>query len=292
MRRVAKPLVCAAVTLGVAIFGFDGTSGQEVRKQVVKKEEVKVRPAPPVAVNVAGRFAVNDAAVQQFEQQFGAQFRQLYRSELHFMRLVTQPTRHQYEAIAADGEAVLKATTRKFAEVMMRGVPSDQSDPRAALADAVAKSVRTTLSPDQAARYQTELDQREAARKRAVLLNLVGMADSVLILTAEQRDQLYAILETNWHDSWNQAQWLTISGQYYPPMPDAKILPILTEAQRAVWRGIPKGNVRFGFSLSAVPGVEIGEEKWDDDRPGAAAERAGGKAADKAPQTAKPVGEK
>ena len=67
--------------------------------------------------------------LQQFEQQFGAQFRQLHRTELHFMRLVCQPTKQQYEKIAADGETTLQATIKQFA-ASMRGVVSGDPDPR------------------------------------------------------------------------------------------------------------------------------------------------------------------
>src|SRR5439155_14546295 len=111
---------------------------------------------------------------------------------------------------------------------------------------AVAGAVRETLPPEQAARYQKELDQRATARKHAILLNLIGMLDNALFLTTEQREQLFEILKNNWQDSWNQSQWFTLAGQYYPPMPDAKIVPILTEPQKDIWRGLSKGNIRFG----------------------------------------------
>ena len=55
------------------------------------------------------------------------------------------------------------------------------------MAEALAKSVRAHLSPDQAARYQKEIDERAAAHKQAVVLNLVVMVDRALVLTSEQR---------------------------------------------------------------------------------------------------------
>src|SRR5207245_1580194 len=110
---------------------------------------------------------------------------------------------------------------------------------RTPIADAVAKLVRTTLSPEQAARYQEELGKRPAARKRAAVLNLVVHVDKVLVLTPEQRDKLGKILEKKWHDSWNSTQMLMYGDRFFPPMPDAEILPILTDAQKTVWRGIP-----------------------------------------------------
>src|SRR5262249_38391206 len=40
-----------------------------------------------------------EVMVQRFEQQLSPQFRQMYRTELHFLRLVTQPTKQQFEKI-------------------------------------------------------------------------------------------------------------------------------------------------------------------------------------------------
>ena len=56
------------------------------------------------------------------------------------------------------------------------------------------------------------------------------------------------VLAANWDNSWNQTQIFMYGGQYMPAMPDAKIVPLLSEPQRAVWRGISKGNVQFGIN--------------------------------------------
>jgi hypothetical protein len=223
--------------------------------------------------------------VREAEQQLAPHFRQSYRTELHFMRLLCQPSKQQYERIAADGEPVLKETIKKFAVIAYRQV--EKPYPRELIADALLKLVRTTLSPEQAARYQKELDQRSAARKRAVVQNLVAKVDHALVLTAEQRGKLAEILENNWQDSWNKTQ-LFMYDQPFPNMPDAKILPILTETQRIVWQSIPK-SVNFGFDLGTVRGIELEEEVWDDDRPLNPPNRRDGRAAVKNEGTTKPV---
>src|SRR5262249_21833841 len=81
---------------------------------------------------------------KQFEQQWGPQFRQLHKTELHFMRVVCQPTRQQFDRIAVDSEPAMKATMRKLAQGMQRGRFIDDFDPRTPITDAVAKSVRST----------------------------------------------------------------------------------------------------------------------------------------------------
>jgi hypothetical protein len=296
MRRIAHLLVGAAGVIWLSTCGFVEPSGQAFAQEAVPK---LIQEAVRMFAPAAGRMmmAQEDALVQQFEQQFGVQFRQLYRTELHFMRFVCQPTKQQYEKIAAEGETALKATVKKFAvnwRDLQQGRPSafEQSDPRAAIADALAKLVRATLSPEQAARYQKELDLRAEARKRVVLLNLVAKVDKVLVLTTEQRDKLREILEDNWKDSWNQTQMLMYGGQHFPSMPDLEIRLILTATQKNVWSDIPKGDIRFGFHLGFVQGIEIEEEVWDDEQPQKNPERLDGKAAVTGKGTTKPVEKK
>lgn len=301
MRRSADLLFCAAGALWLATVGFVQPSGQASADEVPRKNAREaVQNLAQEALRKMGmahqealrKNAQEAAMAQQFEQHFAPQFRQLYRTELHFMRLVCQPTKQQYEKIAADGEAALKTTLRNVAlkaRVLNEGRPAalEQFDPRMSIADALAGSVRATLSSEQAARYQTELDQRAVTRKRVVLLNLVAKVDKVLILTTEQRDKLGAILEDNWKDSWNQTVFMH-GGHLFPRMPDMDIRLILTETQKNVWSGIQK-NVQFGWDLGIVPGLEIGEEVWDDDPPQENPERAKGKAAVKGQRTTKPV---
>ena len=268
MRRTANRLVCAAGAVWLSTCGFFASSGQAFAQNVAPKMEPQ-KPVPNAALEARRKAQLDqqDAMVQQFEQQFAPQFRQLYRTELHFVRLVCQPTKQQFENISADGEPALKETIKKFA-MSMRGAAMVQSDPRTPIADALAKSVRATLSAEQAARYQAELDHRAVARKRVALLNLVANIDKILLLSPEQREQLSEILEKNWNESWNQTQMLMYMGQSFPQMPDVRILAILTETQKSVWRGISKGNVRFGFNLGMVQGIELDDPVWDD-RPAA-----------------------
>jgi hypothetical protein len=273
MRRRAK-LLCATAVVGLAIFGFIAPSGRAVAEDLLQFFGRKAQEVGQAA-----------AQVLQFEQQFGPQFRQLYKTELHFMRLVCQPTKEQYDRIAADGEPALKATMVKFAATWNRPVPHNQnddlSDPRALIVSALAQSVRSNLSSEQAARYQAELDQRAAARQRITVLNLVSKMDKLLILTTAQREKLGEILKENWHEEWNQPQWLTIGGQWFPTMPDDKILPVLTETQKNVWRDTQKGNIRFGFHLGMMQMVELGDEVWDFQAPAENAEPMDGKAVTK-----------
>jgi hypothetical protein len=233
--------------------------------------------------------AQDAAAVQEFEQQFGQQFRQLYKTELHFLRVVCQPTKQEFEKISADGTTVLTTATRKLAlawrEARQHGggvFTAQRSDPRKLIADGLTKSVTARLSPEQAARYQKELEQRAAARKRALVLQTLAKLDKTLLLTAEQRDKFREILDKSVNDSWQQMQMVMYGDNYFPQLPEFKVLPLLNETQRAVWRGIPRQNIGFGFDLGIVPGINIEDEVWDDDRPAEKQKRADGQPTTKA----------
>jgi hypothetical protein len=207
---------------------------------------------------------VEDARVREFKQHYGSRFRQLYKTELHFVRMVCEPTKQQFEKIAADGEPALQTTIRRIAATWRRPVANDQSDLRTLILEALAKSARSILSPAQSTRYQKEVDNRWAARKQMMVLNLVSDLDSILLLSADQRVRLGEILQNNWDDSWNKDRWLNRGSRFFPPMPDEKILPLLTETQKQVWRSLSKGNFRVGFNPGLLPGFELEEEVWND----------------------------
>jgi hypothetical protein len=220
---------------------------------------------PPVPDNVAKAQA---ARVKVLEQRFASSFRQMYKMELHLMRLTCQPSKQQFERIAADGEPALHAAIKEYVQRMTGRVigPRSQSDPRKPIVDALLKSVRAVLSPEQAARYQKELELRAAARKRMALRNLVAKLDKVLLLTPQQREQLSKILESHWTDSFNDVRMFQYGQLYFPKMPEQDIVPILTSDQKEVWNVLHKRVVNFGFYMSS-PSVDVGDEVWNEAQP-------------------------
>jgi hypothetical protein len=248
-RPLKWPLVAAAV-LGLAAIGLNDAAGQLIH--------------PPKKAEVKADANNDDAVVRQVEQQYGAQIRQVHRTEMHLMRIVAEPTKEQYEKIAADGVTAMKAAAKKYADAMNgNGFIGDEFDPRKSIAEVIAQSVRSTLSPEQFARYEKELKLRTAARKRMVVSNLVSMVDGILILRPDQREKIREILNDNWNEIWDQPQLYMYGRQYIPPMPDAKINPILTDTQRTVWQGVQKMNVRFGMNGRNARAINIPDEAWD-----------------------------
>ena len=251
-------------------------------KAEAKKEEPKAAPAVEakqilevfeafgaVAEVFAGAVGAEVVGGDPLEQQFLQQFRQLSKTELSFVRAICQPNAEQSKKIKVASDAGLKTAVKKFAEVqkkMQQGMRAGEEpqwpDPRKLMSDALLKSVKETLSADQAKRYVAELEKRAAARKRAALLNLVAKLDKDLVLTADQRGKLTEALDSNWKDAWGQQLEVFMYGDtYMPVLPDAHVLPVLTEKQKQIWNGIPKqhnqiwGWAGFGF----VQAMEVEE---------------------------------
>jgi hypothetical protein len=203
----------------------------------------------------------------QFGPQFSPYFRQLYKTELRFMRLATEPTKQQYEKIAAEGDPSIKVALREYVKRFNGGNGNINTfNPSRPMTDAISKAVNKLLSPEQAARYQKELDARITASKRMAVDNLVVMVDKTLNLSADQRLKLVDILLNNWNESWNQTQYFLNEGRWFPAMPDAKISPILTESQRVIWKATNKNNVQFGIGGGGLrDGNDLDEEMWPED---------------------------
>lgn len=210
-----------------------------------------------------------EAGGDPLEQQFLQQFRQLSKTELNFVRTVCQPDAEQLKKIKAASEVGLKVTVKKFAEIqkkLQQGVRAGEQpqwpDPRKLMSDVLLKSIQETMSDDQVKRYEAELEKRLSARRRAALLNLVAKLDKDLVLTGDQRGKLSEALNSNWQDAWcHQLEVFMYGDSYMPVLPDAHILPSLTEKQQQIWTAIPKqhnqiwGWAGFGF----VQAVDVEE---------------------------------
>jgi hypothetical protein len=240
-KKVAEVLKAGAVFVAPA----------KVQVRIAEQERLIQQRAVRLAMSA---FANANDNLEPLIQQFTPQFRNTLRIELHFLLTVCAPTEDQRKLIAVDGEAALKEAAKKFAEMqqaMMQGRwrgNTPQPDPRKIIQDALARSVKTRLSPEQAARYQAELEQRKASRKEVAVRNLVAKLDHDLFLADEQREKLVESLSKNWNDAWCQSLDILVNNeQYFPNIPNQYILPFLNPTQKKVWSGTARnGAVFFG----------------------------------------------
>lgn len=230
-------------------------------------------PAPrraAVAAMVGPAVAVGQQ--EQLEAQALTQMRPILRAQLHFVRKVCQPTKAEMKLIEDDAEAILKEAAKKHAVFQQRQMQGQQqagnnSSPQKLLRDSFAKSVKTHLSPDQAARFQDEVDRQAADRRKAVVRKLVARLDRDLVLSAEQREKIFESLVFHWQDAWcPQLEVFMYGDQFFPNIPDKHVSVFLNETQRKVWRARQQnqGNIFFG-GMNVMGGL-LGESlPWEDD---------------------------
>jgi hypothetical protein len=221
---------------------------------------------------VVGDVNLNGNALNQFEAQYGRHFDQVVKTELHFIRLVCQLTREQYDAMASDGKLIRTKTINKFAllqQGMNRGIQSSSDhDTRKPIADGLLESAKRHLKPDQVAKYESELAERNNAKKEVSVLTTAAKVDRKLVLNTEQRAQVSKILSENWNEPWGSTQMMMYGGDHFPNVPDRELTPILTATQKKVWRTVTQQNqVFFGFNIGMNQGIAIADEQWDDDKP-------------------------
>jgi hypothetical protein len=260
-KKGAQPIAEKRVVEGrFAVPAMRLAPAQKVEKAAVRKAGNGVRVAPAMNAN--------------FAQQFMPHFQKILKGELHFMRMVCECNRQQFEKVAAETEPALKEMTEKFGQRNQNGFiivnaglagqeGDEQNDPQLQITKAMVKAVRKQLPTELADRYEKEINERMEASKQAVVLAYVAKMDKLLHLTAEQRDRVTKLLDKKWKYSASRARLLTMGGTYFPVMPDSDINELLSAPQKRVWAGIQRGNISFGVSLNDTNEPDI-VETWDE----------------------------
>jgi hypothetical protein len=199
-----------------------------------------------------------------FEQEAIQSLTPVLQAEIAFMRRICTPTTEQLQQLKRDRSKQLQEISRE-----LRGDQFDFDDPWAELRPVarrvvqrkVATWVQFHLSPEQAARYKSEIHQRDAKLRNVCVRNLVSAIDCELLLTAEQREHLSADLDAHWRDRWTTPVVLAVT---FPEVPDELILPHLDAVQRARWSKLPKtDSVSQGLPRDAFLGMNPVLDKND-----------------------------
>jgi hypothetical protein len=190
--------------------------------------------------------------------------------ELAFMRRACKPDEKPFIEIAKAAKEGLHVPLREYVtalnspRMVVNGrvqARTTSDEPRVAVQKLVVPLAEAKLGPEKARLYRQECDKRAEARKHASVLNLVAALDERLILTAGQRAKLVESLSANNDDSWEQYSDIlyAYNGQYFPPIPDKSILPLLDENQKGVWQETTKLNGRVFFGGMMFRGAQFGE---------------------------------
>jgi hypothetical protein len=228
---------------------------------VKKKKEAK-KEVPALAIEkAAGRVAVapgdpNPEVLQRYRPMLWAEY--------HLVRLVCGLSPEQCKAIARDAEHAFQEAVAKVGIQHMRIIRNNRAgarprhEPDDSIHEGLDRAIRAHLTPDQAKKYQAELDRRAASRKQAAIDNIAARLDEVLVLTPEQRDKLRDSLTKNWQEDWSfSPEMLLFNAHIFPMIPDKFVVPFLNESQKSIWRGLTKyGSHPVGFGFSFLNGVD------------------------------------
>ena len=192
-------------------------------------------------------------------QQFTNQASPLLRAELLFARNVCQLNREELRKINREAQEMLDEVVAKLVDAQFQprarlvvqpgGKMPQTLDSQQLLHDGVVTVMKKNLSAVQWSRYDAELKKRDENRKSATIRYFVDAIDREVYLTPEQCDRLEAALEEHWDSGWTMYLENHLFGnRYYPMTIDPIVTPLLSDAQRKVWGGVPKVGVYWGFS--------------------------------------------
>jgi hypothetical protein len=262
---------------GEIVIGDQPPADAEPKPQAAVAVEV-VEDGPVMQqVFVNGMMAQGgDAMVQQFQRQHKA----LLKAELILLQSVCHPTDEQLKQIhmaveesltgkigkvkpeaAAGAERVVGA--RKVMRMAVNGQVAI-GDPLKMTRDWVAKAVKAHLSEEQAAAYQNEVEQRNAARRESSVHAIVARFDRDLVLSDEQREQISTKIIENWNEAWSTSYMHILnSDQWYPNIPDQYVVEFLSPEQKTIWKQNRNQNRNVNFGVQQFAGFMngmLGEE--------------------------------
>ena len=229
------------------------SSGEQVTDKPIANATVKDEAADLPGVLKPVVQPDGEPTLKDLIEQLAEQYRPYALSELHLLRAVCGLTNEQCKPIARAARRLLDETARADATIThdgqkkkIQGVPPKPEPARPTPASGWSRGliniVKTRLTPEQSGHYQDEVRKRNDYRKEVGIRGLVARLDSLLILTADQRDRLCTSFAANWRDAWGTFAILDDS-ERFPKIPDRYITPLLSPAQRKAWDDIEKTEV-------------------------------------------------
>lgn len=251
-----KKIVGRVAAEAAAKAGFDANEQERVAKVAEAQMEATLK--------------AQAARLEQMNREALEQLRPTFASELRLLTSAAGPSSEQRKEIAIEAgrtlrEYIDKSTKPGAANQIVR-LKSPANEPQRLVRMHVEAAAWARLSNQQSARYRTEVEVKEHARREAVLLNVVASIDRHLRLEPRQRERLVIALRTHWDDRDYPANatWIDYD-RYVAIVPDLYMLDILKEEQLAVWRDLRKyhfSGLRGTDVLAGIPQIE--PEQVDD----------------------------
>jgi hypothetical protein len=134
--------------------------------------------------------------------------------------------------------------------------PYDYSDPKKSewivgpMLIRLQQTLANAMSPEKRALYLRDIDERVKFRREASREIVVARLDELLILSAQQRQELSDALAANWKSDWDESAAIQGSASMVPNISDDLIAPILTADQITQWKNIYKSDRRPSWGMS------------------------------------------
>jgi hypothetical protein len=252
----------------------DGAGGKARGAATAKVEFIERADAPGRLVQLKGVIQPAQPNRAPLVQQLTNQARPLLRAELIFARNVCQLNRDELRKINRAAQEMLDEVVAKLVDAQFQPrarvvvgqgqVHPHSLDSQQLLHDGLVAVMKKNLSDAQWSRYEAEMQKRDESRKRATIRYLVDAIDRELYLTPEQCDRLETALGDHWDGAWTMYLENHLFGnKHYPTTIDPLVTPLLSEAQRKVWAGVPKVGIYWGFAgmlagfANDVDGLEV-----------------------------------
>lgn len=196
--------------------------------------------------------------------------------ELSFVKRVCDPSDVQMKAIVAAVKDAHKAMAdivkengelddddhqRQHNEIKFVGPDGEWvlANPYRRIREDMARLLKPIVSQQQYARYMDETKAREEYERETAIGILIGLLDSKLALSAEQRGRLQKTFQNDLKEV--DIHWLVsfdASATSLPPLPDQLFAPALDEAQQKILASLPRDRMYAGIYNDGL--VEFAEE--------------------------------
>ena len=241
-----------------------------IKKQMVPQGKVFMNPVvAPVEPDKAQRQAMAD--------QFVGQMRPIVRAELHLVRTVCKTSKEDQLKVAKGGAKALRDVADKLADAQLkmqqgRGMQEQASTP-SEVQKAIATVVKSTLTPEQSARYQAEVVARAKTERAIIARVLVGKFDRVLNLSPDQRAKITESIAKSESPMAKSMDNLMYNNEYLPAIPDTDVVGFLDEKQKTIWQNTQR--VHFSSFSFGINGINVNEADFaEEDDPDSAKEAA------------------
>jgi hypothetical protein len=266
--RAGRPLLaigCAALTF--VLIATRASLSVRAQQPAVAKAEARPPAEKKAAPEPAEAKATKEAAARaEAIRGMTPILRAAIRAELRFIRVATGASDEQARRMTRAARGTLKSLPADVAEAGLKrkgqnanGDELDWNTTCRSIQRRLAAIARAELSPDQWARLQDQFTRRDEHRKRLVIRSVVMSLDAELFLTAAQLGQLEKSLSARWDPRWEDLDIINHRHHPVPEIPDAVVVPLLTETQKSVWQKLEKmaPGANSGQSNRAMVALEV-----------------------------------